>query len=109
EVRRSRNAGVMRAERAQLVRIGCGDKSLAITRRDFAGGTVAIEPAFVEMTYLDRIEAVDVFDQSLTADRSANDEERMRRESENGIAALRPQPPHVVEVREWLGFVRAHI
>src|SRR4051812_12557890 len=94
----------MRAECAELVRIGGCEERFAELSRDSARRAVEIEPAFVEMTDLDCVEAVDVRDQPLTTDRSANDEERMRREGENGIAACRSQAPHVIEIAERLCF-----
>ena len=71
--------------------------------------TIPIEPALVEMADLNRIEAVDIFAEPFPADRTAQDIEGMRRESENGVSASHAQLANIVKGPESCSLLRQDI
>ena len=91
-------SGTFMAEGLKLVRIGGGEERATKLFRHFAGRAIAIEPALVEMTDLDRVKTIDVLLQSFPADRAANDIKRMRCKSEQRGAPRRAQSADIVKV-----------
>ena len=50
----------MRPEGGELMRVRGREERLAVGRGDFTGAPVQVEPSFVKMTDLDRIETIDL-------------------------------------------------
>src|SRR5205814_5225190 len=96
QFRRARNAGVIRAEGMELMRIGRGDERLTETLSDLDCAPVRIQKASPKMAQLDGIEAVDFLDE-FSADRTAENIERMRCDREERPAAATPQCGQVLE------------
>ena len=75
---RLRDAGVVGAKSVELMRVRRRDERLAETLRNFHCPPIRIEEAAPEMAELDRIETIDMFQQSIS-DRTADDVKGMRR------------------------------
>lgn len=78
----TRNARVMTAKRVKLMSIRCGNQRFIILRGHFYRPAIQIEQSFMEMTKLDRIEAIDILQKPLP-ERSADHIKRMRRDREH--------------------------
>lgn len=105
---RARNAGIMRPESVEPMRIGGGKQRFAMRGRGCARPAIEIEPALVKMTDLDRIEAIN-FPQEPLADRSAQNKKRVGREREERIAAPGAQLAQIVESAQLFDLVRLDI
>ena len=66
QLHRRRHARVMATKGMQLMRVRCGDERLIEFFRHPCGPPVRIKRTLVEMAKLDRIEAIDLFEQELT-------------------------------------------
>src|SRR6478672_9413061 len=99
----------MPAKGLQLVGVGGGQERAAKFFRHSPGGAIAIEPALVEMANLDRVKTVDIFLQPLSADRTANDIEWMRRKCEKRGTPSGAQPADIIKAPEPLGLPGIHI
>jgi hypothetical protein len=91
----------MRTKGVKPMRIGSGDERFFESRRDLHGAAIRIEKTVPEMAELDRIEAVDLFDQ-LFSHRSAEQVKRMRRDREKRKAAACAQPGQIVQTTQRL-------
>ena len=78
----------MTTEGVQPMRIRSGDQRFLEFFRDTAGAPIRIERAFVKMTKLDGVEAIDLVEQTFP-DGATKNVKGMWRENKNGIAAAR--------------------
>src|SRR2546423_14106291 len=93
---RARNRCVMTAEGVQTVGVGSGDQRFTKFPGDAGGAPVWIERAFVKMAKLDRIEAIDLLQQS-RPDGTAQNIEWMRCDRENRIVPAGPERADISE------------
>jgi len=98
----------MRAEGSQPMRIRGREERPAVGGGDFAPAAIEVEPALVEMADLDRIEAIDLAEEPI-ADGSAEEKERVRRKTEERIAAARAQSAQIGKSAQVFYFVRLDI
>jgi len=75
---------------------------------DFASTAIEIEPAFVKMADLDRIEAIDLPEEPV-ANGSTKEKKRMRRKTKEGIAAARTELAQIGKSTQVFDFVRLDI
>src|SRR2546423_9731956 len=98
----------MRAESFKAMRIGRRQQWHAMRPGLFSGPSIQIEPSFVKMTNLNRVEAIDL-PQQARAERGAEDEKRMRRKTKKRVAQLGAQSPKIGEGSHVLDVVRPNI
>jgi hypothetical protein len=82
----------MPAKRVQPVRIGCGDQWLAKSQRNFCRSAIGIEKPHVKMTDLNRIKAIDLF-QEPRPNRAAKNIKWMRRYRKDRVSTPGAQLP----------------
>ena len=82
----------MPAKRVQPVRIGCGDQWLAKAQRNFCRAAIGIEKPPVKMTVLNRIKAIDFF-QEPRPNRAAKNIKWMRRYRKDRVSTPGAQLP----------------
>ena len=86
----------MISKRLQPMRVRGGEERFAMKRGEATGPPIQVEPAFVKMADLDRVETLDLAQEPL-ADRCAEHKKGMRRETEKRFAEPLPQPAQVGE------------
>ena len=90
------------------MRVRCRNEWLAEALRNFDRAPVRIEKAAPEMAELDRVEMIDVLEESL-ADRTAENVKRMGRDREERRSAPTSQPDEIIEGAERGYIVRPYI
>src|SRR5205085_6457685 len=105
---RTRDAGVMGAERVQAMSVRCGDERLFEFSRDGCGAPIRIKETRPEMAELYRIETMDSLYQ-LFAHRTAQHIEWVRRDREHRLAAARAQSFEIVKIPERFDVLRRDI
>ena len=103
-----RHTRIMAAESMQPMRVRCCDQRFAKFRRDRGRAAVRVQEAFVKMTKLDRVEAIDFRNQTV-ADRSAEHVEWMRRDGEDRHPARGAQFSQIIEVFQLRNFLGGDI
>lgn len=98
----------MTPECMQPMGVGRGDHWFPEFGADCRRDPVRIHQSFVKMTYLDRIETIDLSHQS-PPNRAADDVEWMRRNREKRIAPALPELSQVGEVPKFPDFLGAHV
>ena len=105
---RAGDAGVMPAKGLEAMRVGGCEERHLMSLGKVPCAAIEIEEALVEMADLDRVKAVDLLQQSV-ADRGAEVEKRMRRETKKRIPAPGAQLPQIVKRAQVCDLVRPDI
>src|SRR6266699_3611159 len=98
----------MTPESVQLVRVGSRDQRFAKLGGHFRSAPIWVEQSLVKMAKLDRVKAIDLFEQA-GADRTAQHIKRMGRDSKDRHSAAGTRLAQVLEILQPCHFRSGHV